>query len=424
MGEPSTLTIILILGLSFGISVLCALAKSAQLAFSASKLEELLPNEQGRRRLVWFLANHAQAFIGISALNTLANITFLAGVLLSFSSQGIFHLYNLYIAFVVGFLPLAIFAKAAPEALSRLQPERMMAAILPFIYFVYVMFYWLTWPIYRLTKALEKCLGDSTYAASSETIEKEILEVVREGEKEGLLEETEKDMITAIIDLKDLRVTEIMSPRTDMFSLQLGTSMSEALVAIIKQGFSRIPIYLENRDDIVGILYAKDLLKYWEHENRSKLKIADIMRKPYFIPETKTVAALLQEFQKLKVHIAVILDEYGGTAGIVTVQDIIEEIVGEIADEYDETPIEPITYQGENVIEVDARVRVEEINEAFQVGIPLEDGYETIVGFLLSTLGRIPKKDESYRFKNLEFIVSDASERKINRVKLIKHQSD
>ena len=422
MEEPSRLALSMITVAAFSISVGCSLVKSALLTFSSTKLEEILETEVAKNRLAWFLARETQILLGMSALSTLADVIFLAGGILFFSSQGALAINALVLGVLAVFIPLLVLARSIPKALARLQPEQIIAAMLPLSGILYFTLFLVIWPLYQLTKLLEPKFGKSSYVSSADVIEKEILQVVSEGEKDGVLQETERDMITAVMELKDCEVKEIMTPRIDMFCIQVATTISEAIAIITKKGFSRIPIYLENRDDIVGVLYIKDLLRYWDHENRNKLKIADLMRKPYFIPETKTVSNLLKDFQKQKIHMAVILDEYGGTAGIVTVEDIIEEIVGEIADEYDPAKIEPITYQGENVIEVDARVRVSEVNEALQVDIPVDDGYETIVGFLFSSMGRIPRKDESYHYHNAELIVIEASERRVNRVKVIKHK--
>lgn len=419
--QPSGLTLTLILATALCVSSMCSLVKSAQFAFSAAKLEPRLET-RARKRLEWLLSRNMQVFIGISMLGTVANILIVLGVILFLARNGVIAVADLLLGVAVAVIPLLAFFKAIPEAIGRIHPERIMSWALPFLPLVYWLLCWVIAPVYSFAQVMKKALGEDHTVSSPEVIEKELLQVVSEGEKEGLLQESEKEMITAIIELKDSAVKEVMTPRIDTFSLPISTPLKDAITTIIRKGYSRVPLYVESRDDIVGVLYSKDLLRYWDDENRNKLKLADIMRKPFFVPETQTIRNLLRDFQRQKTQMAIVLDEYGGTAGIVTVEDIVEEIVGEIADEYDQERIEPITYHGENIIEVDARVRVSEVNEALQIDLPIDEGYETIVGFLLCSMGRIPRKDEIYRYKNIEFVILDGSERRITRVKVTKEQ--
>lgn len=421
MTEVSGITLILVIVISFCVAVLGSLSRSAQATFSLMKLEEMLATEQAKKRLEKFLVRRGQIFLGITVLSTLAIVLFLLGFILFFARDGKISIQDVLYSILLGYFPLLIFIKAIPEALGRLQPERIMLWLVPISPLIYWPLAWIIMPIHWLTARCEKLMGESTYISSPEAIEKEILKVVQAGEKQGILQTSETDMIAGIIDLKDREVSEIMTPRIDMFCLPMHTTIQQAIPLIIKEGYSRIPIYKDTRDDIVGIFYVKDLLKYWENEKRNDLKLADLMYKPYFVPETKTIGKLLKDFQKQKVHMAVILDEYGGTAGIVTVEDIIEEIVGDIADEYEPEMVEPVRYVGENIVEVDARVHVEEVNEALQVYIPVDGGYDTIGGFLFTSMGRVPKQDEKYYYQNVEFIVLNASERQIRRIKVIKH---
>ncbi len=421
MSQPSGFTLTLMLAASFYVSILCSLLKSAQFTFSNAKLEQML-EPRAQKRLEWFMARSMQVFIGISVLGTIANILIVLGVILFFVHDGVIPVANLLLGVTIVIIPVLAFARAIPEALGRLHAERIMAWSLPFLPLVYWLLWWIITPLYSMALAVKKMLGETQSFSSPEVMEKEFLQVVSEGEKEGFLHETEKEMITAIIELKDSAIKEVMTSRIDMFCLPIATPLKEAIATIIRKGYSRVPLYVESRDEIVGILYIKDMLRYWDDENRNKLKLADLMRKPFFVPETQTIRNLLRDFQKQKTQMTVVLDEYGGTAGIVTVEDIVEEIVGEIADEYDQERIEPITYHGENIIEVDARVRVNEVNEALQIDIPSDEGYESIVGFLLCSMGRVPKTEESYHYKNIEFTILTGSERRINRVKVTKHQ--
>jgi len=191
------------------------------------------------------------------------------------------------------------------------------------------------------------------------------------------------------------------------------------LDAIKKAGHSRIPVYEENIDNIVGFIYAKDLLAEIG-KDPSQFCLRDRMREAYFVPESKPLRALLHEFQNQKLHIAVVLDEYGGTAGIVTLEDIIEELVGEITDEYEETPPASVKQVDENTIEVDARTYVDDLNDEYELDLPDDEDYDTVGGFVFARLGYVPKTGEHFDYKNLQFTIASAESRRINRITIRK----
>ena len=364
-----------------------------------------------------------QVFISMTLLNTLFNIGFVVSVLFFFTQDGAIKTTHLLHGLLLSMVPLIIFAKAVTESLGRVRPEQILSWAIIFANLFYYLFFWMAWPLYRMIKSVEKILQPPPIASSAAAIEKEILQVVNEGQKEGVFQETEKDMITGIIELKDREVKEVMTPRTDMVSISVDTPINKAIGVSVESGHSRIPVYREDRDDIVGTLYIKDLLRHWDDERRNELKLSDLMRKPYFIPETKYIGCLLRDLQKQKLHMAIVLDEYGGTAGIITVEDIVEEIVGEILDEYDLELLEPVRYIDENIVEVDGRIHVDELNETLQINLPQGVGYDTLGGFLFTSMGHIPVKGESHCYDNVEFIILEAGPRRIDRVKVIKQQS-
>ncbi len=218
--------------------------------------------------------------------------------------------------------------------------------------------------------------------------------------EEGSLEEEERERLRNVYEFSDIIAREVMTPRTDMVCVDVTASLEAVRDIIVKTGFSRIPVYKENVDHVVGILYAKDLLQYLPGDN---YQLTDIIRDPYFIPDTKKVDELLEEMQKRKVHLAIVVDEWGGTAGIVTIEDLLEEIVGEIFDEYDVTKI-PIRKIDEETVLFSGGVPIDEVNHVLTVNIP-ENGFETIGGFMLDQFGRIPKEGEKISFNGVDFIV-------------------
>ncbi|MFO0947131.1 MAG: hemolysin family protein [Planctomycetota bacterium] len=248
-------------------------------------------------------------------------------------------------------------------------------------------------------------------------IQEELLSVVNEGEREGEIGGDAAEMIEGLIELHQVLVEEIMTPRTEMVMLKSSSTIEEARHVIAACGHSRIPVYAESRDNIVGILYAKDLLPFLGDAPGAAQGIATlVLREPVYVPMTKPVNDLLREFQRSRVHIAIVSDDYGGVAGLVTIEDILEQIVGDITDEHDPTEPPPFRRLDDHRIEVDARTPVYELNELFPIGLPEDGDYETVSGFISSVLGRIPKSGESFPYEQARFTVLDASDRSINRV--------
>ncbi|KPJ75325.1 MAG: hypothetical protein AMS14_03775, partial [Planctomycetes bacterium DG_20] len=255
-------------------------------------------------------------------------------------------------------------------------------------------------------------------AAPANDIEEEIVSVADEGEREGAIEEGQVDMIENVLKLRRADASQIMTPRTDIVSLDARQSVEAARRLIAQSGYSRIPATRGNLDTIVGILYAKDLLDRAADEEAGHLTVEDVMRTALFVPETKPLDELLREFQANKVHMAVVLDEYGGTSGLVTIEDVVEEIVGEIVDEHEPEPPRAIRRVAERTFEVEARVRIDELNDALNVDLPEDDDYETVGGFVLSRLGYIPEAGESLEHNGLRITVLEAEVRRIRRLKI------
>jgi len=224
-----------------------------------------------------------------------------------------------------------------------------------------------------------------------------------------------KDMIKGIVELSDTTVREVMVPRIDVVFLSIDTPVDEMVDAIVSCGHSRFPVYKETMDNVVGVLYAKDMLKYL---NRSEnVEIEKILRRPYFVPESKKLDSLLKEFKRRHVHIAVSVDEYGGVSGIVCMEDIIEEIVGDIQDEFDNEE-EDILKIKENVYRCEGRVNIEDLNEQLSLDLPDSD-FDTLGGFVFDLFGKIPVRYEKVSYKDIDFIVQDMDGHKIKTVKLV-----
>lgn len=245
--------------------------------------------------------------------------------------------------------------------------------------------------------------------------EEEIHELMNAGEEEGIINEEENAMIRSIFALGDTVVREIMVPRNDMASISVDAPVREALDTIIACGHSRIPVYGGTMDNIVGLLYAKDLLRFWG-KDEEPIELKGVMRPPFFIPETKNLEELLQEFRKKRVHIAIVIDEYGGTSGLVTIEDLLEQIVGDIQDEYD-IEEEWIIEETDGTVVVDGRLSIEELEE--HLGIQVErEKFDTVGGLVFHLTGRIPVSGEVVTAQDIRITVLAADERRVTRLRV------
>ncbi len=245
--------------------------------------------------------------------------------------------------------------------------------------------------------------------------EKELQEIINESEEEGIINEEEGEMFNSIFEFGETIVREIMVPRTDMVCCSMTNSLNELLDAIITSGHSRIPIYKDTTDQIVGLVYAKDLLKFWGHK-AEEINIPRIMRTPYFVPETKNIEDLLKEFRNKRVHIAIAIDEYGGTSGLITIEDLIEEIIGDIQDEYD-LEEDRLLEEEDGSILVDARLNIEKLEEHFETTIP-RDKFDTVGGYLFNLMGHVPLEGEEIRDRGLIMTVVESDARTIRKVRI------
>ncbi|MBN1825281.1 MAG: HlyC/CorC family transporter [Candidatus Eisenbacteria bacterium] len=245
----------------------------------------------------------------------------------------------------------------------------------------------------------------------------EMLALVEAGEEEGEIEDEEREMIHSIFELGETTVRELMVPRVDVIAVERTRPVRDALDLITTHGHSRLPVYEEGIDRIVGLLYAKDLLRSPVREALDT-PVEQVMRPPYFVPEAKRVDDLLHEFQKEKKHLAVVVDEYGGTAGLVTLEDVLEEIVGEIEDEYDRDEALYIVLDDDTVV-VNAKISIDDLNERFHINLPA-DRHETFGGYLYDLEDRVPEEGETFEEKGLQFKVEKVNRQRIARVRIRK----
>jgi len=282
---------------------------------------------------------------------------------------------------------------------------------------------WLTRPVvtllFRATQVIVRPFG-GTAPQPGVVTEEQIRALIETGQAQGVLERKEQEMISSIFEMGEKTVAEVMVPRTDIVGLDVNTSPQELLDRITTVGHSRIPAYEGSADNIIGILYVKDVFRRIARGDR-ELELRQFLRPAVFVPETKKVDDLLRQMQRDKVHIAIVVDEYGGTAGLVTIEDLVEEIVGEIRDEYD-VEHELVLPVSENEALMDARVPFEDVRETFALEVAPTEAYDTLGGFVTAQLGRFPRQGETFDAAGARFVVETVEGRRIRRVRVTRLQ--
>jgi putative hemolysin len=319
------------------------------------------------------------------------------------------------VSIVVGELAPKTLALTFSErfALMFSQPIAVMQRVLsPFV-----------WIVSLISGLLVRALGGKERPQAGYLSTEELKMLVETGSEHGGIEHDEKEMIHGVIELAETKVHEVMVPRIGIRAVDVNDPIDEVLDVIVRAGHSRLPVYQENLDEIIGILYAKDLLPYL-NANGSRLKEIDLrklVRPPVYVPETKAVDEMLHEMQVTKRHMAIVVDEYGGTAGLITMEDVVEEIVGEIQDEYDleESLVEPLSNDGETSFRLDGRVSMDDLRDLF--GLPDdeeedEEAYDTVGGFIVHRVGRIPLPGATVTFRDVTLTVDAAEPRRVAKV--------
>ncbi|MEP6639788.1 MAG: hemolysin family protein [Chloroflexota bacterium] len=315
-----------------------------------------------------------------------------------------------------------VFGELVPKSLALAHTEAFALRLSGFIVVLLRVFGPLVRVLTAITTTVARLLGAGDQAQGVMSTE-ELKILVERGGEQGILEAEEEQMIHAVIELGDQRVHEVMVPRTAMVTLPATASLEGAIDKVIDEGHSRIPVYDETIDEIIGILYAKDLLPFLKGSVTERPSLRSILRTPVFVPESMSVDDLLHEFQRRKVHIAIVLDEYGGTAGLVTIEDLLEEIVGEIQDEYDEE--EPMIVRlSEDEARVDGRADVDDLEELFDTSLGLEDAdeYDTVGGLIYHRIGGVPKPGDQVAIDGLTLTVETTDGRRVGKILVVRHR--
>ena len=311
-----------------------------------------------------------------------------------------------------------VLGELAPKKIAMQKSEQVSFAVVPVLLFVSKVCKPFVKVLSVSTNAVVRLCGMDPNADEEEVTEEEIRMMVDVGQEKGVIEDVQKEMINNIFEFDDIDVADIMTHRTDMACVEIADSLQDIIQLSIDEGYSRIPVYAEDPDNVVGVVYIKDLLKYIGTSLPKSKGLKDVMREAYFVPESKRCGALFSEMTEKHIQMAIVVDEYGGTAGLVTLEDIVEAIVGNIQDEYDNED-EEISKINETTFTIDGITDLEEVEEQIGIKFP-EDDYDTLGGFIISRLGFLPQDGEmnTVEYENVRFTVLNVEERRIGRVKV------
>ena len=393
-----------------------SLAEAALLGVSGPRLRRMQDGADPRGHVVAYLVHDSNylsvLIVGMNLCNILIATIMTLIVHYRVSEGSPWLVEGLHLA-MVGFI--IVFAEITPKSYGARHPESTALAVARPLQMFMRLFHPITVVLNALAMPLIRILGRSSSERQMVSLE-ELRAAADESEEDGLVNPDEGQMLDNVIDLSNRLVREIMVPRVDMLAVGQDVDIREFAVTASRSGYSRIPIYEENLDNITGIVYVKDVLDRL-HRGETDFTLQEIARTPMYVPETKWVDKLFLELREQRVHIAIVVDEYGGTAGLVTIEDILEELVGEIVDEHDPSE-EEVVRVSDNEYMVDGKARIEDVNELLADALPNET-YETIGGLVSGLAGHIPETGERFELASVQFVVEESDGQHVERVRIV-----
>lgn len=431
-GSFLAVTVVIFLALLFAGSFFTA-AETAIVSFSDAKLKRLAEENDRRALRLKKVVEHPSAFMNTTQFCFFLCSLGAAGVaVFCFTPclrQAMFGetpgtaplIVSALLAFAIAFVCIFVISKMLPYTVATHKPEAFAFAAAPIVRAFMVLLKPAVWLLAALSGLAARLFGVDPKAEPEEVTEEEIRMMMDVGNEKGVIEQSQMDMINNIFDFDDTTAGDIMTHRTDVIAVDTGAKITDLVYIAVNEGFSRIPVYEEDIDNIVGAVYVKDLLSLVGCDSTSGFAVKDFMRPVLYVPESVKCRELFNEFTAKKAHFAVVVDEYGGTSGIVTMEDLLESIVGNIQDEYDDEE-EEITRVSDNVFTIDGSAELEDVGKLLGVEFEESDDYDTLGGLIIDHLGRIPSEDEqvSVVIKGIEFTVLLVEDRRIARVKATK----
>lgn len=357
-------------------------------------------------------ASASQSFVEMLS-GTIRRISLFSGI-----STGVINGVSMVLITVITSYFSLVLGELAPKKIAMHNPEKISYKVVGILLFVQKA----TIPFVKVlsvsTNAIVRLFGIDPQADTESVTEEEIRMMVDAGEEKGVIEDVQKEMINNIFEFDDIDAGDIMTHRTDMVAIEVDDPLEDVIQLTIEEGRSRIPVYEEDLDNIIGVIYVKDLLPYVGHQLPKETTLRSLMREAFYVPESKRCGDLFKEMTETHTQMAIVVDEYGGTAGLVTIEDLLESIVGNIQDEYDDEE-EEISKINENTFTIDGTTSIDEVDELVGVTIP-EGDYDTLAGFLISNLGFLPKDGEmnEVEYENLHFTILNVEDRRIGKVKV------
>ena len=392
-------------------------AEAALSAYRSNYLEKLDEEKHPKKYAVmkkWLKDPNAMLtgiVIGNNVVNILASSIATIVIVNYFGNKGS----SVALATAIMTILILIFGEISPKLMARNNSAKIAEAVSVIIYVLSIILTPVVYCLIFISRFVGRILGVNMTSPQLMITEEDIISFVNVGNAEGIIEEDEKEMIHSIVTLGETSAKEVMTPRTSMLAFEGAKTINEVWDEIVDNGFSRIPIYEETIDNIIGILYVKDLMEHIKN-NELDLPIKQFIRSAYFVPETTSIIEILKEFRGLKVHIAMVLDEYGGVVGLVTIEDLIEEIVGEIRDEYDDEEESFYKKIADNEYEVDAMTDIETINKDLELNLPISEDYESLGGLIVTTTGKICEVGDEVQIDNVYLKVLEVDKMRVSKV--------
>ncbi|HPB78572.1 MAG TPA: hemolysin family protein [Sedimentibacter sp.] len=406
---------IVILIICLVLSALFSASETALMSLSKIRVKQMIENrEKGANRINKLLSDPSRLLSAILIGNNVVNI----GASSLMTSLAIDAFGNTGVGVATGIMTLLIlvFGEITPKSLAAKNSEKISVRLSGFIEFVTNLLTPISFVLNIITDFLVKLLGGEVDKKKPFITQEELKTIVNVSYKEGVLEGEEKDMIYNVFDFSDSQVNDVMVPRTEIVAIDVDLPYEEIIKIINKEQYSRIPVYENTIDNIIGILYVKDLL-FMDVNKESPFDLRKYIRQPYFTPEYKSIKELFKEMRTNRNHMVVIIDEYGGTEGIVTIEDVVEEIVGDIEDEYDKK-IKEIEVIKEDEYLVNGNVRIDTINELIGTHIESKD-FDTIAGFVIGIIDRLPEAGEEIEYENIRFIIENIDRNRIKKIRIL-----
>jgi putative hemolysin len=399
-------------------------SETALTAFNRSKLKAIAEKNQRKADLLkGWLKKPNEILTALLIGNNIVNI--LASSIATMVAISILGNNSRAIAISTGAMTilLLIFGEITPKVVAKAYSTHISNAVIKLVYMLSKLFLPISKILMVVSKLIARIFGVKIDEIAFLITEEEIKSVVSVGEEEGVIEEEEKKMIHSIFEFTDTTVKEIMIPRTTVFAVEASKTLEEIWDVITGNGYSRIPVYEEGIDNIIGVFYIKDIFNVIR-DGKLNMQVKSFIREAYFVPETKALVEMLEEFKKKHIHMAIVLDEYGGTSGIITIEDLIEEIVGDINDEFDIEHDEEIKKVADNKYIIDAMLDVEFLNEELSIDLPVSEDYDSLGGYIYSVLGRVPLEKDTITHDNgkVEIRVLEVDNRRIVKALIIKRE--